>query len=113
MSLTSVDRLSTSIEQELEPIQKEYIVLTGEVVYEALLETCWDEFNSQPQVAEVICSAVLLKLELYLQKLQFPKTDWATIQLSLTAYLRQQNLSITVPMRKRLYTILDHFSKKK
>jgi hypothetical protein len=112
MFLSAVDRESTSANKNEEPVQQQYIVLTGEVVYEALLESCWDEANENPRIAAVTCTAVLLKLEMYLQRLQLPKTDWTAIQLSLTAYLRSKNISITDPMRKRLYIILDHFCKK-
>ncbi len=111
MSLVKLDNSIHSSKAPITQVQTEYIVITGEVIYEALLDTCWDEPYSEPNISELMCSAVLLKLELYLNKLGLGKTKWAAVQIALTAYLKNKNLSITVPMRSRLYKILDHFSK--
>lgn len=89
-------------------IQTKYIIITGEVLYETLQDSCWDEYQSYPEVTDTLRCAIVLKLQLYANKFKC-KSIWIALQRSLTVYLRKNNLTLTNEARARLYIVLEYF----
>ncbi|MGL4758758.1 MAG: hypothetical protein ACRCXZ_05455 [Patescibacteria group bacterium] len=115
LTQTNKSQLETQFENEFladdGSDSNKLIIITGEVLFEAIQDPCWDKNPTNNKFAEVFRDVLTVKIGIYLTKIK-SNNPWLTIQQSMTAYLKSKNISLSPEYLSRFYKVLERFEPK-